>query len=166
MDTSLISSPDSGPAATSVALGELLSHAARRLRRETAAQVEPLGLTFGKARVLRAVAEAPRPLRMADVASRLDVVPRTATDMVDALEHDGLLERNADPGDRRSVLVELTASGKQMVVRLEQARRSSAEDLFSALSPSAQRALRELLGRLCHEGHCSMCAAEGTRGKP
>jgi len=53
---------------TALELAELLSHSARRLRRGSTAQLAPLGLTAAQARVLRMVASAGRPLRMADIA--------------------------------------------------------------------------------------------------
>lgn len=36
-----------------------------------------MGIIYAQARVLRTVAAAPEPLRMADLAERLDVVPRS-----------------------------------------------------------------------------------------
>ncbi len=55
--------------------------------------------------MLRIVAAGTDPLRMADIAAQLDVVPRSVTTMVDGLEAAGLVVRRADPDDRRSVLV-------------------------------------------------------------
>src|SRR5574340_1492324 len=71
-------------------LAELLTHATRRLRRCSAEHLSPLGLTMVQARVLRIVAEQGA-VRMADIAARLDVVPRTATSLVDGLEAAGLV---------------------------------------------------------------------------
>src|ERR1035438_5832265 len=70
---------------TTLELAELLTHTSRRLRRGSIVQLAPLGLTYAQARVLRLVAAHGRPLRMADLAAQLDVVPRSVTTMVDAL---------------------------------------------------------------------------------
>ena len=78
-------------------LGELLACTSWRLRRAARGELEPLGLTFGQARALRLLARADEPLRMGELAVRLEVVPRSATAMVDALEAAGLVERRADP---------------------------------------------------------------------
>jgi DNA-binding MarR family transcriptional regulator len=150
----------SGPDVT-LELAELFTHTARRLRRGSIAQLAPLGLTYAQARVLRLVAAAGRPLRMADLASQLDVVPRSVTTMVDALETAGLVARHTDPDDRRSILVELTGAGAVLLERLEAARRESAHEVFGGLDPAQRRALAKLLEALCARGSCASCCGGG-----
>jgi len=140
-------------------LAELFTHTARRLRRDSAAQLAPLGLTYGQARALRLVAHE-GPLRMADLAARLEVVPRSATTMVDGLEGAALVARRADPGDRRSVRVELTPAGRRLLDRLERARRRSAEEVFGGLDPEQRTTLAGLLGALCARGACHSCCGD------
>ncbi len=142
---------------TTLELAELLTHTARRLRRGSIVQLAPLGLTYAQARVLRLVAHEGRALRMADLAAQLDVVPRSVTTMVDALEAAGLVARHADPGDRRSVLVGLSDDGRRLLDRLETARRDSAEEVFGGLDAAQRRRLLELLGVLCERGACVSC---------
>jgi len=145
-------------------LAELLLSASRRLRRGSMAQLEPLGLTWAQARVLRVVADAEQPLRMADIATRLEVVPRSVTSMVDALEEAGLVHREADPGDRRSVRVALAPRGRGLLDRLAEARRQGAEELFGPLSPDDRAALHHLLGAVCGHGPCGEgCCTHGHR---
>ncbi len=147
-----------GPVAdTTLELAELLSHSARRLRRGSTAQLAPLGLTNAQARVLRIVASAGRPLRMADIAARLEVVPRSVTTMVDGVEAAGLIVRSTDPDDRRSVLVRLTSQGRDLLERLERARRATAEDIFGGLAPAERADLARLLGALCRRDRCCSC---------
>jgi DNA-binding MarR family transcriptional regulator len=143
---------------TTLELAELLSHSARRLRRGSTAQLAPLGLTNAQARVLRIVASAGRPLRMADIATRLEVVPRSVTTMVDGVEAAGLIVRSTDPGDRRSVLVSLTARGHALIEKLERARRTTAEDIFGGLAGDERADLARLLGALCHRDGCTSCS--------
>jgi DNA-binding MarR family transcriptional regulator len=145
-------------------LAELLTHSAHRLRRGSTAQLAPLGLTNAQARVLRIVATAGRPLRMADIAALLDVVPRSVTTMVDGVEAAGLIARSADPGDRRSVLVSLTPGGHALLQRLDRARRATAEEIFGGLTGTERADLARLLGALCHQGHCSSCTAPAHHG--
>jgi DNA-binding MarR family transcriptional regulator len=142
-------------------LAELFSHAARRLRRGSTTQLAPLGLTMAQSRILRLVAGGP--LRMADIAGRMDVVPRTVTPMVDDLTSAGLVTRRADPDDRRSLLVALTPAGRRLLDRLETARRMSAHELFGDLSERERKELFVLLGRLCESGGCTICCPEGGR---
>jgi DNA-binding MarR family transcriptional regulator len=143
---------------TTLELAELLTHSARRLRRGSTAQLAPLGLTNAQARVLRIVASAGRPLRMADIAAGLEVVPRSVTTMVDGVEAAGLIVRSADPDDRRSVLVSLTARGRALQKSLEHARRASAEEVFGGLAGDERSDLARLLGALCQRDGCSSCA--------
>jgi DNA-binding MarR family transcriptional regulator len=140
---------------SSLQLAELLSHAARRLRRGSTVHLAPLGLTMAQARVLRLVADGP--LRMADIAARLEVVPRTATPMVEGLVAAGLVARHADEADRRSILVELTEDGRRLLARLHKARRASAEQVFGPLNAEQRTQLVALLGRLCEAGGCPTC---------
>jgi DNA-binding MarR family transcriptional regulator len=126
-------------------LGELLACTSWRLRRAARGELEPLGLTFGQARALRLLARAEDPLRMGELAVRLEVVPRSATAMVDALEAASLVERRPDPLDRRSVLVCLTGAGDDLLARLGRARRASAEALFARLDGAQCAQLLELL---------------------
>jgi DNA-binding MarR family transcriptional regulator len=151
---------------TTLELAELLSHTARRLRRGSSVQLAPLGLTYAQARVLRLVAAGREPLRMADLAAQLDVVPRSVTTMVDALETAGLVARHADPGDRRSVLVALSEAGRLLLVRLEVARRDSAEEVFGGLDVTQRHRLLQLLEVLCVRGSCvSCCGPTGHGGR-
>ena len=153
--------PRSGATEATLQLAELLSDTSRRLRRGSMAQLTPLGLTFAQARVLRVVAGADVPLRMADIAAHLDVVPRSVTPMVDALESGGLVARTPDADDRRSILVALTASGRDLLERLGEARRATAEQVFGPLSPEERDELRRLLAAVCDRG---ACADSGKRG--
>lgn len=155
MTTSMLSDPTDSDVDTAVPqrdLADLIGRAARRLKRGSMAHLGPLGLTMAQAKVLGNVASGP--LRMADIAARLEVVPRTVTPMVDGLEEAGLVRRRADPDDRRSVLVEPTAEGRLLLDRLDKARRATAAQAFSALSAEERATLAELLGRLCGDGCC------------
>jgi len=126
-------------------LSELLTCASWRLRRAARRELEPLGLTFGQARALRLLARAGGPMRMGELAARLEVVPRSATTMVDGLETAGFAGRQAAPDDRRSVLVSLTADGEALLERLGRARRAGAEELFARLTAPQREQLLELL---------------------
>ena len=87
---------------------------------------------------------------MADIAARLEVVPRSVTTMVDGVEAAGLIARSTDPDDRRSVLVSLTARGHALLERPRRARRLTAEEIFGGLADDERAELARLLGALCH----------------
>lgn len=144
------------PIGSAAELAELVGHAARRLRRDSLAHLAPLGLTMAQARVLRSLAHGE--LRMADIAARLDVVPRTVTPMVDGLESAQLVSRRTDHADRRSVLVGLTGRGEELLEQLDDARRRGAERVFGALNEAQRHQLSELLGAVCEAHGCPWCA--------
>ena|SRR5271166_5785137 len=147
-------------------LAELLVRTSRRLHRSSMAELGPMGLTGAQARVIRFLEGAGHPVRMADIAAALEVVPRTATSMVDGLEEANLVTRAIDPHDRRSILVSLTNEGALLLDRLALARRRTAEATFSSLSPSERSELARLLTVLCSSacGPHGGCAAGVRHG--
>jgi DNA-binding MarR family transcriptional regulator len=138
--------PTDGDAVSQVA--EQFTRAFWRMRRGTAKELAPFGLTFAQARVLRVIGKADGPLRIGDLATRLEIVPRSATSMVDLLQEAGLAVREADPSDRRSVLVSLTPAGRALLDRMGEARRASAEALFGNLDAEQLAHLQSLLETL------------------
>ncbi|MFE6775804.1 MarR family winged helix-turn-helix transcriptional regulator [Streptomyces sp. NPDC057702] len=126
-------------------LAEQLLRLTRRLHRAQKRYLEPLGITPAQARLLRTVAQYDaEPPRMADLAARLEVVPRAVTTLVDALEASGVVRRVSDPSNRRVIRVELTDAGRATLRALRHARRSAAEDILEPLTARE----RELLGGL------------------
>lgn len=118
------------------------------MRAGVAQELAPLGLTFSQGRVLRMIGRAEQPLRIGDIATKLEIVPRSATGMVDSLESAGLAVRRPDPVDRRSVLVQLTPKGRDLLDHMTQARRASAEALFGRLTREQRSQLLGLLAVL------------------
>jgi len=129
-------------------LAEALTRASWRLRRTSIRELAPLGLTFVQSRVLRILARNGDAMRIGDLAADFEVAPRSATSMIDSLETAGLVERRADPTDRRSVLVGLTADGAALMERMSALRRASAEALFGHLTDGEQAQLLALLAVL------------------
>jgi DNA-binding MarR family transcriptional regulator len=95
---------------------------------------------------------------MADLAARLDVVPRAVTTLVDAVEERGLVRRQPDPASRRVVRIRLTPAGSEAVRALRDARRAAAEELLAPLDAEQRSALAGLLDTLEGEAtpgtHC------------
>ncbi|MCK6091357.1 MarR family winged helix-turn-helix transcriptional regulator [Micrococcus endophyticus] len=150
-------------------LGDLMHVVFRRLRRRWSAQLEPLGVTPHQVRALRGVAEGAGGgigsgagtraaagsvadddggVRLRDLAERLRIAPRSATDVVDQLESRGLVERAADPADRRAVRIRLTDAGRGLLRRVHEARRTEAADFFAVLAPADRAELARLLARV------------------
>ncbi len=69
--------------------------------------------------------------RAADLAASAGISRQAVAQVVATLEHDGYIERIADPGDRRAKLVCLTARGRA-ALRLMRASSKSLEDEWRA----------------------------------
>jgi DNA-binding MarR family transcriptional regulator len=91
------------------------------------------GLTGQQAALLRSL-DAPRPMR--SVADQLKCDPSNVTGLIDRIEARGLVERAADPADRRVRLLALTDRGRrvraevdaELVAQVSRATRLSADD--------------------------------------
>lgn len=53
------------------------------------------------------------PMGISDLAGAERMRPQSMAQTIGELEEDGLVERRADPGDRRRALIELTAGGRE-----------------------------------------------------
>jgi len=129
-------------------LADLLHRLTRRLRRAQAERLAPLGLTPAQERALRMITRSEEPLRMAELADHLGIVPRSVTTVVDALEEAGLVRREIDPHNRRAIRLHLTDRGVAVREEMREARRRAAEDLFAPLAAEDRKALGELLSLL------------------
>jgi DNA-binding MarR family transcriptional regulator len=84
--------------------------------------------------------------RMVDLAGALGVSPSTAGRMCDRLVRKGLIRRHRARGDRRSVLVSVTAAGREVVDRATARRRALIADILRRLPPAQQQAVAEAFG--------------------
>lgn len=128
-------------------LAERLMRVARLVRRRGAELLEPWDLSPHHARALRVVAHEDGP-RLGRVAEVLRIAPRSATDVVDALEQRGLLERFPDPTDRRASCVRVTAAGAELLASIQRVRATDAEELFAVLDDDDRERLAEMLARV------------------
>jgi DNA-binding MarR family transcriptional regulator len=107
-----------------------------------------LGITPAQSRLLRTLAVYGSPPRMADLAERLEVVPRAVTTLVDGLEASGKVRRVPDPTNRRVTRIELTDEGRTTLRELRAARRSAADEILAPLTAEQRELLRGLLDTL------------------
>ena len=73
------------------------------------------------------------PLRLGQLASRMDTTPATATRAVAALEQAGFVTRRTDPDDRRGTVAQATPKGQRWSDR----RRAVLLEVLTNLPPSA-----------------------------
>ncbi|MEU4079387.1 MarR family winged helix-turn-helix transcriptional regulator [Streptomyces venezuelae] len=138
-------------------LAEQLLRLTRRLHRIQKRHLEPVGITPAQSRLLRTVAHFGEPPRMADLAARLEVVPRAVTSLVDGLEAVDRVRRVPDPHNRRVVRIELTDAGRATLRELRSARRAAAEDILAPLTAAQREELGGLLTALVDPGPEAGC---------
>ncbi|RKN66046.1 MarR family winged helix-turn-helix transcriptional regulator [Paenibacillus ginsengarvi] len=61
-------------------------------------------------------------LMVSEISGKLNVTPPTVTQHINSLEAQQLVERHADPADRRVVRVRLSDKGKAYIERINEAR--------------------------------------------
>src|SRR3954449_2782571 len=79
---------------------------------------EAVGMSFGRARAVRHVAQ--RPMSMGELADALDIDRPNASALVTDLEAQGVLRRRPHPGDGRAKLVEATRKGQALARRADE----------------------------------------------
>ncbi|MER5542733.1 MarR family winged helix-turn-helix transcriptional regulator [Streptomyces sp. NPDC001118] len=140
-------------------LAEQLLRLTRRVHRIQKRHLEQhdLGVTPAQSRLLRTLAHYASPPRMADLAERLEVVPRAVTTLVDGLEASGKVRRMPDPANRRVTRIELTDEGLTTLRELRGARRSAAEEILAPLTEKERQVLGVLLDTLIEGDSRTRC---------
>jgi len=120
---------------------ELWDAVDRRLREEC-------GLSMGGFDVMQVVARTPG-CRVYDIARELSITVGGTSKAVDRIEAAGHLARNANPGDRRSSIIELTAAGAGLLAKAgEVVDDELTQRLGSELTPAELDQLSALIARI------------------
>lgn len=101
-------------------------------------------VTLPQLRVLVIVASR-GPLHLGAVAQGLDVHLSNATRACDRLVAAGLLDRRDDPADRRHLLLELTAAGRELVERVMGHRRAAIAEVLARMPAHEREVLAPVL---------------------
>ncbi|HSD65262.1 MAG TPA: MarR family transcriptional regulator [Vicinamibacteria bacterium] len=111
------------------------------------ADVACCGVTVAQAAALEAL-EAEGPMRLGDLGRRLGIAPSTLTRNLARLEASGLVEREADAEDARSIRVGLRPEGRRAARAVAAQEEEFARRVLESL-PAARRAVVvESLGEL------------------
>ena len=120
---------------------DLLKRITNRYVREYEEAAAQHGVTPQQAKALLALDDA---LPMRRLAERLGAEPSNITGIVDRLQARGLVERQADPTDRRIKLIAATDAGKSVTAELRGHLRFASDPLVALTEPQ-RRTLRDLL---------------------
>ena len=139
--------PEAADPAGDEALADALGAVARQLRDRSAETLAPWDITPAHLRALRMLTRHGT-MRLSELSERLEIAPRSATEVVDALESRDLVRRRADPGDRRATLVEVTEHGAGVLAAIRATRGTEAGRIFGRLTPADRAELARILSKL------------------
>lgn len=125
-----------------------LLHAAQRVEGRFECVLAEHGLSIPKLGVLKHLVTAGEPLPLSRLAERMSCVKSNITQLVDRLEADGLVERVSDPSDRRSVLAQITAQGRERFDVGASVIGSLEQELFGDIAPADRVRIEEALAKL------------------
>jgi DNA-binding MarR family transcriptional regulator len=127
-----------------------LLQVARLIGERLAAKAAEYDLQVGEGDVLFTLYRAGSPHRLSPtrLADSTLVATGTMTNRLDKLEARGLVRRIPNPDDRRSLAVELTAAGRQLVERLVTEHLRNEQQMLSALTAREREQLSRLTGKL------------------
>jgi DNA-binding MarR family transcriptional regulator len=115
-----------------------------------AKELAPYGLQPGWFDLLAALRRAGTPYELNPTRLMLATLLSSSgmTKRLDRMEEAGLIERRADPNDRRGTLVRLTRRGKSVIDKAVETHIGNEERMLEALTPAERRTLDDLLKRL------------------
>jgi DNA-binding MarR family transcriptional regulator len=124
-----------------------VQRAARALARRFDEALRPFELTNGQFSLMMSL-NRPQPAPMAAVASLLAMDRTTLTAALKPLERRGLVKVTADPDDRRSRLITLTAQGMTLLARAVPVWQRTHEEVEAVLPEGDPNRLRKNLRAL------------------
>lgn len=116
-------------------LGFLLADVSRLMRRAYQQRIQDSSLTLAQARALIYV-HRNEGIRQVALAEILEVQPITLARLIDQLESAGLVERRADPGDRRAYHLYLRPAANAQLAAIEKVAGEIRADALRGLSQS------------------------------
>jgi MarR family transcriptional regulator for hemolysin len=124
-----------------------IGETAHALRKAFSRRAASLGVTGAQWKVLFKLTRKPG-LRQAELADMLDVEPITLSRIVDRLEEAGLVERSADPADRRAWRLHVTAKAQPVIEKLEVVAAAMRADVFAGIDSKDIEVTRQVLARV------------------
>ena len=138
--------PTASAAATECAMNLVLT--ADLLVKRIAEQIHTFKLTPASGLVLSILADAEGALPPNEIADRLIISRATVTGLVDSLERRGYVVRRPHHSDRRMILVEITAKGRQVADAFRPIVHQHQKEWFQTLDAQQQQQLIDALHQL------------------
>lgn len=123
------------------ALDDVVARVNRAIRQALNQAEGDARLTITQLHCLRAIAAQTGPAKTTHLARQLQVTAPTMTRTIDALVERGLVERQPDPADRRTIGLVLTDQGRTLMHRYQTEIEDRLFELITALSPDQKERL-------------------------
>lgn len=124
-----------------------IGETAHTLRRYYDRRAAEHGVTRSQWRVLARLQREPG-LKQVELAERLDIEPITLSRIVDRLADAKLVERIADPDDRRAWRLQLTEAAQPTMAKLNELALEVTDLAFAGLDETRLTAMREALATI------------------
>lgn len=128
-------------------VGTLFQDIAHLIRHRIDAELKPHGLTRLKWLAIGIVQSQPG-LTQSELANRLELKPAATGRLVDRLVERGLVERRADPDDRRAHRLFVTQKSDQLLEELVPTGEAIREDVLQDLAPTERAQLAATLKKI------------------
>jgi DNA-binding MarR family transcriptional regulator len=142
-----MSSPSDPPPDPAARLVQVLPAVERAFSRWAQSLIESASSSPARMRLLGAL-HCKGPQIMSDLGDEMGVTARQVTNLVDALEREGLVRRAAHPTDRRATVIEITVPGARQAEQLWQPFCAKVAGLYREFPEADQRELLRLLEAL------------------
>ena len=109
---------------------------------------ERFNTTLPRFDLMAQLERVPGGLKMGELSKRMMVTGGNVTGITDGLAKEGLVERVADPGDRRATLVRLTRAGRRAFAAMAAEHERWIVESFEELSGREMATMAALLARL------------------
>jgi DNA-binding MarR family transcriptional regulator len=123
-----------------------IGETAHALRKAFDRRAVGLGVTRAQWKVLFRLDRRPG-LRQIELADMLDIEPITLSRIVDRLEESELVERRADPSDRRAWRLHVTARALPLIAKLRAIADDMIAETFAGIDPKDIEITRQVLSR-------------------
>jgi DNA-binding MarR family transcriptional regulator len=143
--------PTKPPTSPAIDAWVRLAEAYHRIARRLEQALVPHGLSLAQFEVLARL-HFDGAMNQNDLARQLLVTKGNVCGLIDRLETAGLVERRADPTDRRANRLVLTAAGTGLLAASLPDHLAIIQERLNTLSAPEQRTLEKLAGRLAEGG--------------
>ncbi|WP_062355263.1 MarR family winged helix-turn-helix transcriptional regulator [Bacillus kwashiorkori] len=127
-----------------------LQLAVEKLKRSIATDLQKVSITTPQLLMLHLIDKAEKS-KLTDLAEKMAVKPSAITVMIDRLEKPGFVKRTHDPDDRRSIIVQLTPLGKEMLTIAIEERNAIIKTYLALLEPEEILQLTDIIEKVVNK---------------